>query len=287
MLLDIDHFKRFNDTWGHQTGDQVLRLVAMTLKSNIKGKDMAARYGGEEFAAILPETDLEGAMIVADNIRKAVQAKELLKRSTNEKLGRITASFGVAMFRAGRHALDPDRARRPLPLCRQARRPQPRVERDRAQRRRARSPPPRQLGVQLDAEAAQRIPIARIGLADAVGVEDRDAADLEAGEREAHRDAVVLVGLDPRPALRWLGRRSRGSAVTTRSSPSSCARPGLDAAELGGERRDPVALLDAQIGDADEAHRRVVERREHRQRRNGVLHLRAVDHRRHAAGTCG
>jgi len=101
MLLDIDHFKRFNDTWGHQTGDQVLRLVAMTLKSNIKGKDMAARYGGEEFAAILPETDLEGAVIVADNIRKAVQAKELLKRSTNEKLGRITASFGVAMFRAG------------------------------------------------------------------------------------------------------------------------------------------------------------------------------------------
>jgi diguanylate cyclase len=99
LLLDIDYFKRFNDTWGHQTGDQVLRLVAMTLKSNIKGKDIAARYGGEEFAAILPETDLEGAMIVAENIRKAIQAKELLKRSTNEKLGRVTASFGVAQFR--------------------------------------------------------------------------------------------------------------------------------------------------------------------------------------------
>ena len=101
MLLDIDHFKRFNDTWGHQTGDQVLRLVAMTLKSNIKGQDTAARYGGEEFAGILPETDLEGAIIVADNIRKAIQAKELLKRSTNEKLGRITASFVVAMYREG------------------------------------------------------------------------------------------------------------------------------------------------------------------------------------------
>jgi len=101
MLLDIDNFKRFNDTWGHQTGDQVLRLVAMTLKSNIKGRDMAARYGGEEFAAILPETDLDGAIIVADNIRKAIQAKELLKRSTNEKLGRVTASFGVAAFKPG------------------------------------------------------------------------------------------------------------------------------------------------------------------------------------------
>jgi diguanylate cyclase len=101
LLLDIDFFKNFNDTWGHQTGDQVLRLVAMTLKSNIKGRDIAARYGGEEFAAVLPETDLEGAVIVADNVRKAIQAKELLKRSTNEKLGRMTASFGVAMYRVG------------------------------------------------------------------------------------------------------------------------------------------------------------------------------------------
>jgi len=101
LLLDIDHFKSFNDSYGHQTGDQVLRLVAMTLKSNIKGKDIVARYGGEEFAAILPTTDLEGAIILADNIRKAIQAKELLKRSTNEKLGRITASVGVALYRQG------------------------------------------------------------------------------------------------------------------------------------------------------------------------------------------
>ena len=73
----------------------------MTLKSNIKGRDIVARYGGEEFAAILPTTDLDGATILAENIRKAIQAKELLKRSTNEKLGRITASFGVAVYRAG------------------------------------------------------------------------------------------------------------------------------------------------------------------------------------------
>jgi diguanylate cyclase len=73
----------------------------MALKSNIKGKDLAARYGGEEFVAILPSTDLEGAIILAENIRKAIQAKELLKRSTNEKLGRITASFGLAAYRRG------------------------------------------------------------------------------------------------------------------------------------------------------------------------------------------
>ncbi|WDR03425.1 GGDEF domain-containing protein [Devosia algicola] len=100
IIVDIDHFKKFNDTFGHQTGDQVLRLVAMTLKANIKGRDLAARYGGEEFMTILPTTDIAGAVIVAENIRKAIQAKELLKRSTNEKLGRITASFGVAQFAA-------------------------------------------------------------------------------------------------------------------------------------------------------------------------------------------
>jgi len=100
MLIDIDHFKSFNDTYGHQTGDQVLRLVAMTIKANIKGKDLAARYGGEEFVAILPATELAGATGVAEAIRKAIQSKQLLKRSTNEKLGRITASFGVAAYQA-------------------------------------------------------------------------------------------------------------------------------------------------------------------------------------------
>jgi len=96
LMMDIDHFKAFNDNYGHQTGDQVLRLVAVTLKSNIKGRDHAARYGGEEFAAILPDTDLRGARLIAEKIRKAVHAKELLKRSTNQKLGRITISIGAA-----------------------------------------------------------------------------------------------------------------------------------------------------------------------------------------------
>jgi diguanylate cyclase len=99
LLADIDHFKAFNDTYGHLTGDQVLRLVAMALKQNVKGQDIAARYGGEEFAIILPCTTLRSALTVADHVRRAVMTKELMKRSTGEHLGRITVSVGVATLR--------------------------------------------------------------------------------------------------------------------------------------------------------------------------------------------
>ena len=101
MLTDIDHFKAFNDNFGHLTGDQVLRLVAMAVKHNVKGKDTAARYGGEEFAVLLPNTALRAAVTVAEHIRRAVMAKELMKRSTGEQLGRITISIGVAALRKG------------------------------------------------------------------------------------------------------------------------------------------------------------------------------------------
>ena len=70
LMCDIDHFKKFNDTWGHQTGDQVLRLVANCLSENVKGRDTAARYGGEEFAVLLRGTGLEAATMVADQIRR-------------------------------------------------------------------------------------------------------------------------------------------------------------------------------------------------------------------------
>jgi diguanylate cyclase len=96
MLMDIDHFKKFNDTYGHLTGDQVLRLVAISVKQNVKGQDIAARYGGEEFAIVLPNTALRQAITVADHIRRAVMNKELMKRSTGEHLGRVTMSIGVA-----------------------------------------------------------------------------------------------------------------------------------------------------------------------------------------------
>ncbi len=96
MMTDIDHFKNFNDSFGHLTGDQVLRLVAMSVKQNVKGQDTAARYGGEEFAIVLPNTVLRSAITVADHIRRAVMTKELMKRSTGEHLGRVTISLGVA-----------------------------------------------------------------------------------------------------------------------------------------------------------------------------------------------
>lgn len=101
LMTDIDHFKTFNDTYGHLTGDQVLRLVALSVKQNVKGQDIAARYGGEEFAIILPNTVLRSAVTVADHIRCAVMSKELMKRSTGEHLGRITISIGVATLRPG------------------------------------------------------------------------------------------------------------------------------------------------------------------------------------------
>jgi diguanylate cyclase len=104
LLTDIDHFKAFNDTFGHLTGDQVLRLVALSVKQNVKGQDIAARYGGEEFAVVLPGTTLRAALTVADHIRRAVMTKELMKRSTGEHLGRVTVSIGVAVLQKGETA---------------------------------------------------------------------------------------------------------------------------------------------------------------------------------------
>jgi diguanylate cyclase len=98
MMVDIDHFKGFNDTWGHQTGDQVLRLVANCLSENVKGRDTAARYGGEEFSVILPQTSISDAVGLANQIRGKVESKKLVKKSTGDILGVITISIGVTQY---------------------------------------------------------------------------------------------------------------------------------------------------------------------------------------------
>jgi len=101
LMVDIDHFKKFNDTYGHQVGDQVLKLLGSTLTACIKGQDTAARYGGEEFAVILPNTSLKDALTVAENIRRAVGTKKVVNRTTGENLGTITVSIGAGRFEHG------------------------------------------------------------------------------------------------------------------------------------------------------------------------------------------
>lgn len=101
LMVDIDHFKSFNDNFGHQVGDQVLRLVGRTLVDGIKGRDFAARYGGEEFSIILPESSIMAGMAVGNSLRKAIAMKDVINRNSGEKLGRVTMSIGVAEFVAG------------------------------------------------------------------------------------------------------------------------------------------------------------------------------------------
>jgi diguanylate cyclase len=101
ILCDIDHFKSFNDTWGHQTGDQVIRFVASALTKFALPDHLVARYGGEEFAMIMPRTPLKEAARLADQIRMAIEAKRLVRRSTNETIGAVTVSFGAALYASG------------------------------------------------------------------------------------------------------------------------------------------------------------------------------------------
>ncbi len=106
LMLDIDHFKRFNDTYGHLFGDKVLRALGKSLKSNVKGKDTAARYGGEEFAVLLPQTPLAGAAGLAETLRKTVAAGRVKRIDSDETVGNITVSIGVASFNPGETAVE-------------------------------------------------------------------------------------------------------------------------------------------------------------------------------------
>lgn len=106
IMTDIDRFKSLNDTFGHQTGDEVLRLVARLIRETVKGRDTPARYGGEEFAIILPKTSLLNGARVAEQIRSAVASKRFVRRSTGEALSPVTLSFGVATLRPSDRSSD-------------------------------------------------------------------------------------------------------------------------------------------------------------------------------------
>jgi len=98
LMIDIDHFKRINDTFGHLTGDEVLKWIALNITNSIRGNDIVARYGGEEFAVLLPNTSMEGAEFAADNISNTIKNKSMQCSNPTQKPGRITVSIGVSLY---------------------------------------------------------------------------------------------------------------------------------------------------------------------------------------------
>ncbi len=98
MLLDIDHFKSVNDTYGHQIGDEVLKWFAEKLRESVRAVDLPARFGGEEFLVVLPETDDAGAAVIADRTRRKIAENPFVRRQENGRTLEIpiTVSVGVA-----------------------------------------------------------------------------------------------------------------------------------------------------------------------------------------------
>ena len=101
LLVDIDHFKKFNDKYGHQSGDKVLRFVATMLKNMTKGQDFVARYGGEEFAVILPSTGYSGGMSLANTLAKSISTSRLTIDAKKKLVDFVTVSVGVSWSRKG------------------------------------------------------------------------------------------------------------------------------------------------------------------------------------------
>ena len=106
ILCDIDFFKKFNDNFGHQIGDQVLKVVAHVIKKELGLQGSAARYGGEEFAILLPKAKLGDAIELADHIRKVISERIIKNKNTGANFDRITMSFGVASMNANMTADD-------------------------------------------------------------------------------------------------------------------------------------------------------------------------------------
>jgi diguanylate cyclase (GGDEF)-like protein len=96
IMLDLDHFKKFNDSYGHDAGDALMRIVGNTLQRSIRAEDIACRYGGEEFTLILPEASLVDAAQRAESIRESIRNLNIQHR--RQQLGGVTISAGVAIF---------------------------------------------------------------------------------------------------------------------------------------------------------------------------------------------
>ncbi len=104
IMLDIDHFKKFNDTHGHQAGDEVLRNMGDNLRECVRKVDFPARYGGEEFTVIAPDAAMRGADILAERIRQVIENKQVL---FEDRYLRVTASVGVAVWSGARGKVTP------------------------------------------------------------------------------------------------------------------------------------------------------------------------------------
>ncbi|MGH8724147.1 MAG: GGDEF domain-containing protein, partial [Burkholderiales bacterium] len=104
VMIDLDHFKRINDSYGHEAGDVVLIEIAALLKAHVRGSDAACRFGGEEFVLVLPDAGIDGVKRRADGIREAIARLQITFQG--RPLGRISASLGVALFPD--HAADPE-----------------------------------------------------------------------------------------------------------------------------------------------------------------------------------
>jgi len=101
LMLDIDHFKLVNDKYGHIIGDKVICFIAKTLLDNFKRKDTSARIGGEEFAVLLPDTQMDDAVILAEQLRKIIAKSRLRLANSQEKIDAVTISIGVASYHLG------------------------------------------------------------------------------------------------------------------------------------------------------------------------------------------
>lgn len=106
VIADIDHFKKFNDTYGHLVGDKVLKYVSKIIKDCVKGKDLAARFGGEEFTLVLPDTGISGAEIVSEQLRSAIAKANLIDKVANEDYGKVTISIGVSQYKPNEQPLE-------------------------------------------------------------------------------------------------------------------------------------------------------------------------------------